>query len=237
MIGGVRDIGGLGTVLGVWAHPDDEAYLAGGVMAAAVDAGMRVVCVTATRGEASGREPGLTKEEVAAQRSSELEDALARLGVTDLRWLDFADGGCVEAEAGVAVARLRRIVEEVGPTTVLTFGPDGLTGHPDHVTVGAWAVAATVGTDAVVHAVTRTPQWMQRFRDAFIPTGIFRRGEPIATPRDDLSIHLELDGDLLETKYDAIRRHASQVDPVRAAIDDDVFRQALAEESFRVIVS
>ena len=42
---------GLGTVLGVWAHPDDEAYLAGGLMAAAVDAGARVVCVTATRGE------------------------------------------------------------------------------------------------------------------------------------------------------------------------------------------
>ena len=39
----------------VWAHPDDETYLAGGLSAALTDAGQRVVCVTATRGEAGGR--------------------------------------------------------------------------------------------------------------------------------------------------------------------------------------
>ena len=41
----------LGNILGVWAHPDDEAYLSAGIMARAVRAGSRVVCVTATRGE------------------------------------------------------------------------------------------------------------------------------------------------------------------------------------------
>src|ERR671922_141060 len=38
----------LGTILGVWAHPDDEAYLSAGLMARAVRNGSRVVCVTAT---------------------------------------------------------------------------------------------------------------------------------------------------------------------------------------------
>jgi hypothetical protein len=42
---------GLGTVLGIWAHPDDEAFLSAGLMAAARDVGQRVVCVTATLGE------------------------------------------------------------------------------------------------------------------------------------------------------------------------------------------
>ncbi len=42
--------GDLGTILGVWAHPDDEAYLSAGLMATAIAAGRRVVCVTATRG-------------------------------------------------------------------------------------------------------------------------------------------------------------------------------------------
>jgi len=42
----------LGTVLGVWGHPDDEAYLASGLMALAVREGRRVACLTATRGEA-----------------------------------------------------------------------------------------------------------------------------------------------------------------------------------------
>ena len=41
----------LGTILGIWAHPDDEAWLSAGLMARAVDAGSRIVCVTATRGE------------------------------------------------------------------------------------------------------------------------------------------------------------------------------------------
>ena len=47
----------LGTILGVWAHPDDEAYLSGGLMAMARDAGARVVCVTATRGELGTPDP------------------------------------------------------------------------------------------------------------------------------------------------------------------------------------
>ncbi len=46
---------GLGPVLGVWTHPDDEAYLCGGLMAAAAGAGARVVCVTGTRGERGTR--------------------------------------------------------------------------------------------------------------------------------------------------------------------------------------
>jgi LmbE family N-acetylglucosaminyl deacetylase len=47
----IDDIRELGTILSVWAHPDDEAYLCGGIMAMATAAGSRVVCVTATRGE------------------------------------------------------------------------------------------------------------------------------------------------------------------------------------------
>ena len=51
------DIVALGTILSIWAHPDDEAFLAGGIMAMAVDEGSRVVCVTATRGEAGSTDP------------------------------------------------------------------------------------------------------------------------------------------------------------------------------------
>jgi GlcNAc-PI de-N-acetylase len=61
MSGGVVDsrsgVAALGTILGVWAHPDDEAYLSGGLMAMARDLGSRVVCVTATRGELGTTDP------------------------------------------------------------------------------------------------------------------------------------------------------------------------------------
>ena len=46
-----ENVAELGTILGIWAHPDDEAYLSAGLMALARDNGQRVVCVTATRGE------------------------------------------------------------------------------------------------------------------------------------------------------------------------------------------
>jgi len=53
----MRDIRELGTILSIWAHPDDEAYLCGGIMAMAAAADSRVVCVTASRGELGVTDP------------------------------------------------------------------------------------------------------------------------------------------------------------------------------------
>ena len=66
------DVASLGTILGVWAHPDDEAYLCGGLYALARDAGARVICVTATRGELGGDPSAWPPERLAAQRTAEL---------------------------------------------------------------------------------------------------------------------------------------------------------------------
>src|SRR5438874_5066375 len=82
----------LGTVLGVWAHPDDETYLAAGIMAQAVRDGSRVVCVTATRGEGGSmdeeRWPSATMGEV---REKELLRGLEILGVTEHGFLEMQD--------------------------------------------------------------------------------------------------------------------------------------------------
>ena len=78
----MRDAAELGTVLGVWAHPDDDIYLSAGLMAAAVDAGQRVVDVTATRGEGGSMDeekwPPSTMGDV---RTNELLRSLDVLGV------------------------------------------------------------------------------------------------------------------------------------------------------------
>ena len=77
------DVAELGTVLGVWAHPDDEAYLSAGLMALARDNGQRVVCVTATRGELGTPDPAAwPPDRLAAERTRELACSLAILGVT-----------------------------------------------------------------------------------------------------------------------------------------------------------
>jgi LmbE family N-acetylglucosaminyl deacetylase len=231
----VRPADGLGTILGVWAHPDDETYLCGGLMARAVRAGARVVCVTATRGEAGSGDaerwpPGPPLAEV---RTRELADALGHLGVTEHHWLDYPDGGCAEVDQAEAVERVRGLVDEVRPDTVLTFGPEGMTGHPDHQAVSRWAVAAAAGTAARVHYATNTPEWLARFREPLDAVGAWMGAEPPCTEVSDLSIHLLLEGDLLEAKYAAITAQVSQVESMVAVLGADFLRVGLAEEAFR----
>ena len=128
----------LGTLLGVWAHPDDEAYLCGGLMAAARDAGHRVVSVTATLGERGTDDPDRwPPERLAPVRAAELAAALDVLGVDEHRVLGYR-GRRLRGRARRAPrsSQLVEIIREVRPDTILTFGPDGITGHPDHRAVG-----------------------------------------------------------------------------------------------------
>ena len=112
-------------------------------MALARDDGQRVVCVTATRGERGTPDPvAWPPDRLAAERTHELARCLDVLGVCEHHWLGYRDGECAGADRDAAVARLCAVLDDVRPDTVLTFGPDGITGHPDHRTVSAWAGAA-----------------------------------------------------------------------------------------------
>jgi hypothetical protein len=76
------DISDLGTVLGVWAHPDDETFLTAGLMALARAGGYRVVCATATRGEHGTDDPDRwPPARLGRLREYELAAALAALDV------------------------------------------------------------------------------------------------------------------------------------------------------------
>src|SRR5207245_1015642 len=93
----------LGSILGIWAHPDDETFFSGGVMAHAVRMGRRVVCVTATRGESSTLGANDSPDELATRREDELERSLSALGVTEHHWLDYEDGGLSRVPRNEAV--------------------------------------------------------------------------------------------------------------------------------------
>ena len=224
----------LGTILGVWAHPDDETYLCGGLMAQAVRAGARVVCITATRGELGSTDADRwpAGDALARVRTAELETALGHLGVTEHHWLDYPDGGCADVDPAEAVERIRAIAEDLAPQTVLTFGPDGMTGHADHQAVSRWTLQA-IGADAQVHFATNTPEWLAAWRPRLDEVGAFMGAEPPCTPVDELSIHVALDGELLDAKYAAITSQISQVEPMFAVFGRDEMRSALAEEAFR----
>src|SRR5919204_6229381 len=132
----------LGTILGLWAHPDDETYLSAGLMAQAVRDGRRVVCVTATRGEqGSFDEARWPTASMGKVREAELLRSLDILGVSEHHFLDYYDGTCAGVDEVEATGKLRAIMEEVEPDSVLTFGPEGMTDHPDHKAVCAWTSA------------------------------------------------------------------------------------------------
>jgi len=211
----------LGTVLMIWAHPDDETYLAGGVSALLTDAGQRVVCITATRGEAGGD---------GQVRTVELDQALDLLGVSEHHWLDYPDGGCGDVDADEAVQRIRSIVEEVQPDSVLTFGPDGITGHPDHQTVSAWVDRAITGRDVrLLHAVEREERVDRELDEEF---GVYELGPPRTLPDDEIDLLLRPEGVLLERKISALLQQKSQTGGLVDAVGIERFTAWAADEAF-----
>ena len=226
----------LGTVLGVWAHPDDEAYLAGGLMALASDGGSRVVCVTATRGELGTPDPqAWPPRRLAAERTGELARCLAVLGVSEHRWLGYRDGECPAAPASEAIAELCEVIDEVAPDTVVTFGPDGITGHPDHQAISAWTTAAfdqaaRPGARLLYASFSarRVRRW-QELTDAF---GIFPPGYPPSIPDDQLAVDLDLDEDTVDRKVRALMAQVTQTAGLIDAMGLDRYTAWMSEESF-----
>jgi N-acetyl-1-D-myo-inositol-2-amino-2-deoxy-alpha-D-glucopyranoside deacetylase len=137
-------------ILAVFAHPDDELSV-GGTLARYVQENVHVTLVCATRGEAATiyapPEYGATPENLAQVRTGELECCCRALGVQDLRWLDWPDGGVERIDRDAAVAAVVALVREVRPQVILTHPEHGGYPHPDHIAVhhivlAAWQAAA-----------------------------------------------------------------------------------------------
>ena len=236
MIEPASGVAQLGTVLGIWAHPDDEAYLTGGLMAMARDQASRVVCVTATRGELGTPDPETwPPQRLAAERTRELTDSLEILGVREHSWLGYRDGECAAVPESRPVAELCRLIDEIGPDTVVTFGPDGITGHPDHQAVSAWATAAfdrSAPTGArLLYAATaerRVPRW-QALNDSL---GVYLPGYPVPVSTDRLALDLVLPPDVVARKVRALGAQQTQTAGLIALMGKDTYAAWVGEESF-----
>jgi LmbE family N-acetylglucosaminyl deacetylase len=224
---GLDAVAGLGTVVAVFAHPDDESYLAGGLMAAASGRGQRVVCVTATAG-GDGGDP--------AVRAAELDAALAALGGIERLLLDLPDGGC-RLLGDDPVELLADVLAEVSPDTVVTFDDDGHTGHPDHMAVARWTVAASRRSSPSARILqTAWTETAQRATPAGIDhDAIFEPGLPVLVAEDDLALDLRLDGDVLDRKVAAVAAHASQTAGLIDQVGLEAMRAWLANEPFTAL--
>lgn len=132
---------GLGNgLLIVVAHPDDESFGAGGVAALLAERGVPVHILIATDGDAGEiTVPELDTPEarsnLGALRRDEATAAAAALGAAEVRFLGHRDGGLARVDAARLVAQIGRSFAEIQPAVVVTFGPDGIYGHPDHVAI------------------------------------------------------------------------------------------------------
>jgi LmbE family N-acetylglucosaminyl deacetylase len=226
----------LGTILSVWAHPDDETFVAGGIMARAAAQGQRVVCVSATAGELGTDDPvSWPPVRLGRVRRWEAAASMAILGITEHHFLDLPDGGLADLDPGPPVARLAALVAEVRPDTILTFGPDGGTFHPDHQTVSRWIGQAwqRVGRPGrLLHAAT-TEDFLTEFGKDYEEWGVYMTDErAVGIPMSDLAVRVELDGELLDQKIAALCAMHTQIAPSLALLGPERFRVLNQEESY-----
>jgi LmbE family N-acetylglucosaminyl deacetylase len=225
----------LGTILSIWAHPDDETYLVGGIMAAARDHGQRVVCVTATSGEHGTDDPATwSPTRLGRVRRWEAAAAMSILGVTEHHVLGYRDGG-LDANDPHAIAEISRLIDDVQPDTILTFGADGMTFHPDHIAVHHWVTAAWQDRHCTTRLLYATPsvEFLVRHRDQFEEWNMYMSDErPTGVPAAELDVHVRLYGAALDRKIAALRAMATQTSGLIAMLGPDAYAEQVCEEWF-----
>lgn len=236
-----RPGGAAPGLLAVFAHPDDESIACGGLLARCAAEGVRVAVLSLTRGEA-GRgsvAASMSGEALAARRGAELTAAAAALGVHDAVALDHADGMLPWIDAARLEDDIHAAIARTQPDVVVTFGPDGLYWHPDHVAVceRTTAVVARLGAAGpALYYVTAPPGQMRRIVDRAgglpILPGL---ADPDAFGAHALPPTLVVhSGRFAARKLAAIRAHASQVaDSAFMRIDEADAAALLGDECYR----
>jgi LmbE family N-acetylglucosaminyl deacetylase len=225
-------------LMGIWPHPDDEAYLSAGLMARMADAGRRVTVLTLTRGEKGTSDPAdFDQPHFAARRERELRASLSELGVDDVRVLDYRDGECDLVDNEAAIAGITEQIDALRPDLLITFGPDGITGHPDHRIVSAWVTEAwrRVGRGGLLYA-TMIDEFVARHAELHERIGLFtERADdgPASYPTDQIALSCDLSDDELDRKRRALGQHASQTGPLAALIGEETYRTWWRTEWFR----
>jgi LmbE family N-acetylglucosaminyl deacetylase len=142
----------------VLAHPDDESLGTGGTLAKYAAEGVDTYVITATRGERgrfSNGAPRPSDDVIGRTREAELRAAASELGVREVIVLGYPDGGVDSVPHEIAQQAIVDHLRRVRPHVVITFGPEGAYGHPDHVAISQLTTAAVVRAADREHAVSK----------------------------------------------------------------------------------
>ncbi len=195
-------------VLVVTAHPDDESPLAGGTIRQIVDSGgeVHLVCVTlGEKGKAYVSE-NYTEQELKELRRNELLSAGDVLGLSSVSFLNFPDGQLLPYAFEIQ-SRLAQVIMRINPAVLMSFGPDGYTGHTDHQTI--YAVCKSIsGEQQLPFAMFCLPPapYRQECQEVLLKKrkfGAYTSNQTYVEPNIKISVNGEL-------KLMALECHASQ---------------------------
>lgn len=230
-----KNIARLGSILSVWAHPDDETFSAGGIMAAAAANGQTVAIIHATKGERGVQdEIRWPTERLGEIRAAELDEAMGILGLTNHHWLGYVDSTCKQVSKDEAAARVKSFIERYEPDTILTFGPEGMTGHEDHCAVSGWTdLAAKDYPDvAVYHVAMLKKDYEAGLEVATKHNFFFNIDKPPLLDENECDILYQLPDEALIKKYQALLAMPSQYEKVFNDFDQKTISLMLRNEAF-----
>jgi N-acetylglucosamine malate deacetylase 2 len=232
----------------VYAHPDDDTYSLGGVLAKEGPDRIDYTVIVATSGDAGLiSDPSLaTRENLAEVREGEERAALAALGFGGAAWrfLRYPDGRLKEFPREELVGAIIAALREARPHLVVTFGPEGVTKHDDHITVSQ----ATTEAFHAARADAPDGEAFQRlFYNALPRSGIEAFWEelrargigigdpegpfmPRGVPDETISVRVDC-RDVVKRKLDAIRAHRTQQIELEY-LPQDLQPEILGEECF-----
>jgi LmbE family N-acetylglucosaminyl deacetylase len=218
-------------LLCVFAHPDDVSMATGGILAKYADEGIQTYLLTATRGEHGwlgdpAEYPGPVR--LGQIREGELYAAATVLGLREVSFLDYVDGQLDRADPATVVAQIASHLHRIRPHVVVTFGHDGLYGHPDHVAICQYTTAATLlaanarlarRAGVAPHQVSKLyyvaprPERMATYEDAFGELAMEIDGQRRRNPGwADWTVTTTVDTERYWSQtWSAVRCHSSQL--------------------------
>jgi LmbE family N-acetylglucosaminyl deacetylase len=231
------------------AHPDDETFGCGSLLALASDRGVETVVACATRGEAGTPTPGsgVDVADLGRVREEELRQAAAYLGVGRVVLFDWRDSGMdgpperdafVGAPLESVAAAVADLIDDVHPTIVVTL--DASDGHRDHAHIRDATLLAVEQASWQVPRVyfqclsrALMGRWADELRVKQPDAGHLAIAE-LGTP-DDLVTTVVDTSAQLERREHAMRLHATQTSPYEV-MPADLRRAFLATDRFRRVV-
>lgn len=195
------------NILLVFAHPDDESFGPSGTTAKYRDLGISTDLICATRGEVGSRLDVPAEVETAAAREAELRKAASIIGIRDIYFLDFIDGQLGQIKSALLTRKISKIMQKIQPEVVITFGPDGISGHPDHIAVGK-------ATTTAFNNLRKKGMGPRKLYYITIPESVLPNATAMGIQtRPDKEVTTAIDiAEYLDLKIKAVAAHTSQQD-------------------------